>query len=107
MISKEQKEKWNSEYSSLFHINKKLSEDSYSVVVSLPKEIKGKLFDTVAIFRGSLESPSFFAPLKSFEVDGKTTVWFVSKPTDHEKSYLSFRYGEDCGISVTLPVEFN
>ena len=49
----------------------------------------------------------FFFPLKAFKDEGKTKVWFVVKPDAKDVFYLSFDYGEDCGISVTLPVEFH
>ena len=107
MISEEQRNKWNNEYSSLFKVNKEHNQDSYSVTISIPSRIEEKLFDNASIFKNSLEDPSFFFPLKAFKDEGKTKVWFVVKPDAKDVFYLSFDYGEDCGISVTLPVEFH
>lgn len=104
MISEKQMSDWNLEYSNLFEVNKNLDQGSYSIIVTIPKEIKSKEFDNVAIFKGSLENPSFFATLKSFEDEGDTKVWFTAKSSENEIYYLNFDYGESCGISVTLTI---
>ena len=107
MISEKQMSKWNKEYSNLFEINKEINQGSYSITVTLPKEIKGKKFDTVAIFRDSLEAPSFFSTLKPFEDEHDTKVWFTAKSNLNKIYFLTFGYGKSCGISVTLTISVN
>jgi len=107
VISEKQMSDWNIEFSNLFDVNKKLGQGSYSIIVTIPKEIKDKEFDNVAIFKGSLENPSFFATLKPFEDEGDTKVWFTAQSSVNEVYYLNFGYGESCGISVTLTISVN
>ncbi|MDC2887998.1 hypothetical protein [Psychrosphaera algicola] len=104
MISEKQMSDWKIEYSNLFDVNKKLDQGSYRIIVTIPKEIKDEKFDNVAIFKGSLENPNFFATLKPFEDEGVTKVWFTAQSSVNEIYYLNFGYGESCGISVTLTI---
>ncbi len=62
--TEEQSAKWNGAYANQFKIDSELNDDSYSVVVSIPKYIEKQSFDLASIIISDGETPSFFAIYK-------------------------------------------
>ncbi|TLX49155.1 hypothetical protein CWC31_18195 [Pseudoalteromonas ruthenica] len=106
-ITNKQFEKWNQQYSHLFQIEKTNKANDFSVITSLPKTIDGLKFQNAAVFKGSLGNPTFFTPMQAVNENGILKVWFTVIAKSKEHYFLSFSYGQDCGISVSLPVELN
>ncbi|WP_245825512.1 hypothetical protein, partial [Pseudocolwellia agarivorans] len=106
-ITDKQFEKWNHQYSHLFQIKKTNSVNGYSVITSFPKTISGLNFQNAGIFKDSLKNPTFYTSLQPINENGILKVWFTGIVKSKEHYFLSFSYGQDCGISVSLPVELN
>ncbi|ATD07212.1 hypothetical protein PPIS_a2209 [Pseudoalteromonas piscicida] len=45
--------------------------------------------------------------MQAVNENGILKVWFTAIAKSKEHYFLSFSYGQDCGISVSLPVELN
>ena len=103
-ISNEQFEDWNKQFSYLFEVEKHLNKNNYSFVATLPKQIEAQAFNAAGIFRDSLDNPSFFTVLKAHKENGELKVWFTLSAQSNEKYFLSFSYGDDCGLSVSIPI---
>ena len=98
---------WDNKYGGLFKVETTLNKTAYDVVATLPKKIDDQNFNSVLLFMGNLEEPSFGASLTTFEDDGETKVWYVSEHDTEKQHFLIFSYGDGCGMSVTVPVVFN
>jgi hypothetical protein len=64
--SEEQSAKWDATYAGQFKLNSELNKGTYSVSVSMPKDIEGQSFKLSGIIIGDEDNPSFFCLIKSF-----------------------------------------
>lgn len=106
-ITDKQFENWNQHYSHLFKVEKTNKAGDFSVITSFPKAIDGLKFQNAGVFKDSLDNPTFFAPIQPINENGILKIWFTGKAKSKEHYFLSFSYGEGCGIVVSLPVELN
>lgn len=107
IVTQEQEFLWNEKYRSLFTVNTEYFDSSYSVEILIPNEIEGQEYKGSALFIDSFEEPSLFMPAQTFERDEGKVVWYTVGHELVRKHFFAFSYGEDCGISVTVPIVFN
>ncbi len=105
--SDEQAFLWNQKYRSQFDVQNEYTDGSYAIEVYAPAALDELEFKNAAFAIGNEESPILYIPVKTFMSEGKRVLFYAVEAEMVRKQFLIFTYGEGCGISVSIPVEFN
>ena len=91
-------------YKSLFEFETEIQEGSAVISIHIPVFLEGKEYVIGAVLMDSIDDPTFFIPVHATKAKNSYVVAYVLSRELVRRHFVTFTYGEGCGISVTLPV---
>ncbi|MBJ2129634.1 hypothetical protein JC525_11890 [Alteromonas sp. IB21] len=91
-------------YKSLFEFETEIQEGSAVISIHIPVSLEGKEYVIGAVLMDSIDDPTFFIPIHATKAKNSYIVAYILSRELVRRHFVTFTYGEGCGISVTLPV---
>tara|TARA_B100001105_G_C22100698_1_gene318974 strand:+ start:40 stop:426 length:387 start_codon:yes stop_codon:yes gene_type:complete len=104
VVTDADEKQYNDLHSNKVTIESTLNSSNYFVTINLPDSIENQSLNAVWLVSGSIEEPTFIAPLKVFHEGEQLVAWYSIDAGLIRKDYIVVGFGGDCGPSIVKEV---
>ncbi|WP_304637629.1 MULTISPECIES: hypothetical protein [Pseudoalteromonas] len=104
VVTDADEKQYNDLHSNKVTIESTLNSSNYFVTINLPDSIENQSLNAVWLVSGSIEEPTFTAPLKVFHEGEQLVAWYSIDADLIRKEYIVVGFGRDCGPSIVKEV---